>query len=328
LPAHVLWFKIAQCIHRYYPLDRSKYLQLAERTIVARGIPLTGEEIIDFASKYGLLPFEKYGTVKKTLQARIAEDISRNRNQSRFIRTGIGTYFLRHLANQQTIYGRIRWSPERIARQKPEHPHRILCVPKTSIGSIGPRASWDSIRPILANGVYQYQSEIEDSLIPVIGCVALTWGEKVFSYRIGVHTHFTETQGKSTVLLRKYLDEFDLDLFETDGIGATSCVARAVLPVLSSGRRSRLESGRLRPLEKVQFYQVSGLLKGKLAYLSSSRERLMLGSVIDLSGAYSNLPDTHRRLELNDPKWIGQLYADQFITDPDCKLILRNGSVG
>ena len=106
-------------------VEESKYLTLAERMISAWGIPLTGSQIIDFASEYQMFPYKSYDTIVKTLQARIAEDIARYRNRSRFIRTGIGTYFLRTLVGKPTIYGEVRWSAARAPREKPEHPHEL-----------------------------------------------------------------------------------------------------------------------------------------------------------------------------------------------------------
>lgn len=308
-------------------MERSKYLQLAEKTILARGVPLTGTQIIDFAKKYDLLPFESYGTVKKTLQARIAEDISRYRTQSRFIRTGIGTYFLRQLADQETIFGRVQRSHERVHRKKPEHPHRILCVPRTLVNELSKASSWDAVREVLNYGQYQYQSEIPSALVPVVTGVALLWRGRVFSYRVGVHTHFNDTTGLTTVHLRKYLDEYDLDLFETDGSGATSSTARAALPVLAPGKRSRLENGRLRPSEEVRFYQVASLLENKQALPMPKCSGLLLSSDMDLSNIYDDVPETHRRLEINDPMWVDIHYANDLISDPQCTTVVRRSSL-
>lgn len=99
------------CIGRKVNLQGSKYLELAERIISARGTPLTGTQIINFANEHGVMPYENYDTVVKTLQARISEDIARYRKKSRFLRTGIGIYFLRRLAVQNTVFGEIKWSP-------------------------------------------------------------------------------------------------------------------------------------------------------------------------------------------------------------------------
>lgn len=291
--------------HGRSALEGSRYLDLAEKIISVRGVPLTGSQIIDFAEEYDALPFESYQTIVKTLQARIAEDIAKNRNKSQFFRTGIGKYFLRRLARNRTGYGNNDWLDVRGPRKKPEHPHRILTVPSALVPEHYYSAGWDEANRILEHGRYDYQSEIKSGFLPVITGAVLFWKRYYFSFRVGVHTHFEALAGSQCMFLRKFLDEFDLDLFETDGTGATSSTARAALPILAEGRRSRLEYGRLTGAETLQFYQVSGLLKDKAAHRSYRTNSLMLVSTVDLSSAFARVPATQRRLEINDPKWIG-----------------------
>ncbi len=298
-------------------MEESKYLALAERMISARGIPLTGSQIIDLASDYQMLPYQSYDTIVKTLQARIAEDIARNRNRSRFIRTGIGTYFLRSLVGKPTIYGEVRWSAHRAPREKPEHPHRILTIPRRSIGRSHFRLGWEEATKILEKGKYDYQSEIHKEYVPVVTAVALNWRKKFFTFNVGIHTHFEGISRKRSVLLRKFLDEFDLDLFETDGTGATSSTARATLPVIAHGRRTRLEAGKLTRIEELQFFQVASVITNKAAVFSDSTDCLLLISVIDLSNIYEMHPPTHRRLELNQAAWTSLGYLEDALDDED-----------
>jgi hypothetical protein len=298
-------------------VEESRYLVLAERMISARGIPLTGSQIIDFANDYQMLPYQSYDTVVKTLQARIAEDIARNRNRSRFIRTGIGTYFLRSLVGKPTIYGEVRWSAHRAPREKPEHPHRILTIPRGSIGRSHFRLGWEEATKILEKGKYDYQSEVGKEYVPVVTAVALNWRKEFFTFKVGIHTHFEDISGKRSVLVRKFLDEFDLDLFETDGTGATSSTARAALPVIAHGRRTRLEAGKLTRREELQFFQVAGVLSKKAVVFSGSTDCLLLISVIDLTNIYEMHPPTHRRLELNQAAWTALDYLEETLDDED-----------
>ncbi len=297
--------------------EGSRYLNLAEKIISARGIPLTGSQIIDFAEEYDALPFESYQTIVKTLQARISEDIAGQRNKSRFVRTGIGRYFLRRLAIGRVGYGGDNWLKDRGPRRKPDHPHRILTVPAALVPNGYHTSGWDAVNRVLEQGRYDYYSEIQTGFLPVITSVALAWRLRYFSFRVGVHTHFAELSGQRTIFLRKFLDEFDLDLFETDGTGATASMARAALPVLAEGRRSRLEAGRLSKREKVQFYQVSGLLENKSVLKSDSTNSLMLTGTIDLTPAFDHIPLTQRRLELNNPEWFGPKSLKPLIQDQD-----------
>ena len=285
-------------------MEGSRYLDLAERIISVRGVPLTGAQIIDFAEEYNALPFDSYHTIVKTLQARIAEDIAKYRNKSRFVRMGIGVYFLRRLAGEDGRIGFKPWLKPYYTRKKPEHPHRILTVPRELVSNQYVSSGWRSVYEILKKGKYDYQSEIESDYLPVVTGVTLRWRSQHLFFRVGVHTHFRSLTGCHSILLRKYVDEFDLDLFETDGTGATSSTARAALPILTPGRRSRLENGRLRESERVRFYQVADLLKNKMVTFSRGTGSLTLISTIDLGTVYASLPKTQRRLEINDADWI------------------------
>lgn len=284
-------------------MEGSLYLDLAEKIISVRGVPLTGAQIIDFAEEYNVLPYENYNTIVKTLQARIAEDITKHRNKSRFIRMGIGVYFLRRLAGEGSRTGYKPWLKPHYSRKKPEHPHRILTVPRGLVLSQFNSSGWQGVTEILKLGKYDYQSEMENGYLPVVTGVALRWRHQYLRFRVGVHTHFGSLTGCHSILLRKYVDEFDLDLFETDGTGATASTARAALPVLAPGRRSRLENGRLSAGEWVRFYQVADLLKDKMATFSRSTGSLTLISTIDLTSMCTHLPNTQRRLEINHADW-------------------------
>jgi hypothetical protein len=304
-------------------LDGSKYLDIAEKAIMARGTPLTGPQIIDFAETYDFLPYESYQTIVKTLQARLAEDISSNRANSRFVRTGIGRYYLRRLTSKSSVFGPIKWSHPRKPRRKPDHPNRILTVPREMAPRSGVVRAWNDVQSLLEAGRYDYQSEILADYIPVVCAVSLVWRKQIFSFKIGIHTHFTKLSGMQTVLIRKFLDEFDLDLFESDGTGATSATARAALPTLNKGPRARLENGKLSREEYLSFYQIADLLRYRAAYASDVSAALMMCSTIDLSEVYSSPPETQRRLEINASSW--DLWTDPFRLeiDADARSYLR-----
>ena len=306
-------------------VEGSKYLALAERMISARGIPLTGNQIIDLANEFQLLPYQRYETIVKTLQARISEDIAQNKTRSRFIRTGIGTYFLRNLVGKPTIFGEVRWLKDRAPREKPDHPHRILTVPRNVVGRSRQHLGWEEAARLLEHGIYDYQSEIKHEHVPVVTAVALKWREEFYSFNVGVHTHFEGVSGRTSILLRKFLDEFDLDLFETDGTGATSSSIRAAFPVIAEGRRARLETGKLTRHEKLHFYQVANLLSCKSSVFSEATDCVLLISTIDLSSLYDRPPRTHRRLELNQAKWKPAYLLEETLTDADCRPALLFG---
>jgi hypothetical protein len=305
-------------------LEGSKYLDLAERMIAIRGIPLTGMQIIELAANQQVLPFDRYGTIVKTLQARIAEDIAKHRTRSRFVRTSIGTYFLRDFLDQSTIFGRVNMRIPRLARAKPEHPHRILFLPDASLIDQTNINEWSVVESLLLHGQYFYQFEAPKKSIPIVTSIILRWRGLTLTYTVGVHTHFTKLVGRRSFMIRKFLDEFDLDLFETDGTGATSSSARTLLPVLNDGRRSRLEAGKLTEPEKLQFFQVSEMLQEKRASYCEFTNTFIISSVVDVSSLYNSIPQTIRRLELNSAGWLPNILLSEAITDEESLRLLPN----
>lgn len=200
-------------------------------------------------------------------------------------------------------------------------------MPRAAFGSDSIIKNWGDARRILGQGRYDYQSEIRSGYAPVVTGVVLMWEHKVYSFHVGAHTHFESIVGEKSIMLRKFLDEFDLDLFETDGTGITSSTARTALPVLSEGRRARLENGKLSKAERIQFFQVSALLTNKFARWSGSTNCFVLMSAIDLSTIYSTLPKTQRRMELNCASWRDVQSIRSTICDDDSLNFLSSTNI-
>ena len=71
------------------------YLQVAQTVLRSARRPMSARAILDVAYKAGVVPTHLYGkTQKKTLQARLSEDILRRREASAFYRTEPGQFFL------------------------------------------------------------------------------------------------------------------------------------------------------------------------------------------------------------------------------------------
>lgn len=74
----------------------NSYLQLAEAVLKRTSQPLSASEILDAGYRLQLVPEHLFGkTQHKTLQARLAEDLLRNRASTVFARTGPGRFVLR-----------------------------------------------------------------------------------------------------------------------------------------------------------------------------------------------------------------------------------------
>lgn len=80
------------------------YLDIAAMVLRAERRPLSSHAILATAHRAGLVPPNLYGKAQhKTLGARIAEDIVKHREQSRFFRTAPGRYFLREFLNDLSL---------------------------------------------------------------------------------------------------------------------------------------------------------------------------------------------------------------------------------
>jgi len=85
------------------------YLEIARAVLKSSRQPLSAREILKVAHQMQLVPRDLYGrTQHKTLQARLASDILKNRSKSDFFRTSPGRFFLRMFQLDRTLPGRYR----------------------------------------------------------------------------------------------------------------------------------------------------------------------------------------------------------------------------
>lgn len=80
----------------------NSYLDLAEDVILFEKRPLSSKEIIGLAFSLDIMPKHLFGkTLHKTLQARLSEDILKNKQESKFLRVARGKFYLRSLNAEQ-----------------------------------------------------------------------------------------------------------------------------------------------------------------------------------------------------------------------------------
>lgn len=85
------------------------YLKIAREVLRSSRQPLSARQILRTAHQLQLVPRGLYGrTQQKTMQARLASDILRNRSSSEFYRTGPGRFFLRALQSDRGTPHRYR----------------------------------------------------------------------------------------------------------------------------------------------------------------------------------------------------------------------------
>ena len=112
----------------------SSYLTIASKVLREARQPLSATQILRAAYDLQIVPRDLYGkTQHKTLQARIAEDILRNRGQSEFVRTERGRFFLRSLFGDPTVSRRFKGeylAPNRSDQLKRFH---VACIRRDAL---------------------------------------------------------------------------------------------------------------------------------------------------------------------------------------------------
>lgn len=205
------------------------YLEIAEHILTAQGRPMSAQQIIENARKYGLLPSRLSGaTMEKTLQARIAEDIFAHRNDSAFYRTAQGVYFLRAGADDVTLPPNLLSEFPTTQRHQSIGNQRVLHIQKdqyydeiTTIESI----IFDNI--ITSYNRYEYINNNIAGYAPVLVFCLILCGDHILTSRVGRYSFFSEIYGECTTGFRRFVDEFDIDLLDSDNAGISRASVRS-----------------------------------------------------------------------------------------------------
>lgn len=224
----------------------SRYLEIAYKVISVRGRPLTAQEILRDADRYGLLPENLTGeTMQKTLQARITEDLSDKRERSAFYRTGPGIYFLRELSDDTTLAHSETKEFKAPGRSRPPAEGRILCyTPQTIKTGVEVYSPTNLISFLESCGRYHKFDQIPDDAYTVGTFSVISKEGEFFQYLVGKHSQFSDAIGERSIGLRRYIDEFDRDLFSADDFGIDMSAAREVLRNISRTGIKSLEDDR------------------------------------------------------------------------------------
>ena len=259
------------------------YLEIAKYVLEARAKPLSAQEILADAQRYGLLPDRLSGaTMQKTLQARISEDIFRHRKKSSFYRTSLGTYYLRDLADDHTLPSKLLDEHRTHTRRRPQTDQRgdVLHVSAEGFQSLQSRQE----RLEQLHGIRNEYAPIgsgHDGFLAVSTISILRWRGRLFTHVVGRYSQIYKNIGARVIGLKRYVDEFDVDLIEKDSAGI----------FLSSLR----ESDRIVPeLER-------HIKERSLIGIIESSADLSFVVLVDIRSDWPG--ETRRRLDINRPEW-------------------------
>lgn len=220
------------------------YLQLAEEVLLTHGRPLTAQRILREAQRFGLMPTHLTGdTQQKTLQARISEDINKNKGESHFYRVGIGKYFLRDLASDPTLSARIKSEVAFSGRVESITKRRLLHTNRTDWGEVHePKKIRATIEGIGTSNSFQYAKfPLTDQLL--VGTFTVVFlRDSVLLHDLGKFSWFHGHQkgDGSSLGFRRYIDEYDDDIFSVMDLGIDFSSSREVLRNLALRESNRI----------------------------------------------------------------------------------------
>ncbi|MDZ4086946.1 MAG: winged helix-turn-helix domain-containing protein [Tabrizicola sp.] len=296
----------------------SRYLEVARKVISVRGRPLTAQEILHDAARYGLMPADLSGeTMHKTLQARITEDISEHRDHSAFYRTGPGIYFLRELSDDPTLSPDVRREFSSPGRTRPPSQGRVLhYLPAMPSHGLESTSAAELVKLLKKSGRYSSMDQLPEGAIRIGTFSIIRQKDAYFTYSLGKHSPFSEDIGKFSIGLRRYIDEFDRDLFSADDFGIDMSAAREVLRNLSEKGTSTIRDERF----------LRSMLRPQRCIIDHSFGDAWFILEIEAKGDISPLSQPIRRLDITKPKWQPTTQIDLTELDRVSRGYLSTGS--
>lgn len=160
--------------------------------------------------------------MEKTLQARIAEDIFKRRGRSQFYRTSQGVYYLRSQAERSDLPKDVLSEHNTRHRLQRTTQHRILHIPTNCTKGSLP----DITSEIARRGTYRFIDSDSSELSPVMTFLVVRFDGRLLSYSYSRFSMYYKYVSLRTIGFRRFVDEFDLDLFDDNDSGLLRCTSR------------------------------------------------------------------------------------------------------
>jgi hypothetical protein len=222
------------------------YLWAADTVLRKQKRPLHASEIVSYAQEQGLFSDEMHSrTPQKSMQARLSLDILNKGEQSLFVRTGPGAFYLREfLARNASIppneglnAGEATSPKSYIASRRAPMAatERVLAIPRPHYESIltfqGLKRDDGALVHDLVNGPVRYmpRTEVEsiDDFKQVITYVLVTYGAKVLSFRRGTFNRPAAfLRGCLCIGFGGHVAESDLSIFSCADAGVRANAVR------------------------------------------------------------------------------------------------------
>ncbi|MBS87897.1 MAG: hypothetical protein CMN64_08460 [Sphingobium sp.] len=232
--------------------SNNSYLTIARMVLQAVRRPLTPRQIMLEAYKSGFVPEHLHGrTQHKTLQARLSEDILRERDRSAFFRTAPGKFFLREFISDEQLPVQFR-TPIVARRRIRDLPKKgILALKKIAVEHIlrDKDLSEHEFQVLVRSHQTHYLQniqEIRSDDILVWSFVIVARGNQILSYRQGQYREGRDAfRQKRCIGFYNLVTGNDLTLFDQDDHGILGSGIKAVsmdldLPIQSMEDAARM----------------------------------------------------------------------------------------
>ncbi|WP_157179869.1 HTH domain-containing protein [Rhizobium sp. CCGE 510] len=234
------------------------YLWVAETVLRKHKRPLTARALVDYGLEDELFPAVGLShTPQKSMQARLSIDILNNEN-SPFVRTGRGRFFLREFLQPQgrddpkalKIYQAERRAPTPSAEM-------VLCVPREvykrflnyqGVGNIGQSSPLDALASHELVYMPRSEAETNDAYKQVITYTVIQYQSKILSFRRGLYNRAAKfLRGAQCVGFGGHVTDDDRDLFSFSDLGIRQNAAREISEelMLPHSRRPAIDLGSL-----------------------------------------------------------------------------------
>jgi predicted NUDIX family phosphoesterase len=220
------------------------YLWAAEAVLRKHRRPLRAPEIVSYAQEHGLFSDEMHSrTPQKSMQARLSLDILNKGDQSLFVRTGRGAFYLREfladpvpLVDELGVATPTRPTPYAAPRRAPMRATEcVLAIPRSHYESLltfqGLKCDEGALAHALVNGPVRHiprtEAESIDDYKQVITYVLVTHGAKVLSFRRGTFNRAAAfLRGSLCIGFGGHVAESDLSIFSFADAGVRANAAR------------------------------------------------------------------------------------------------------
>ncbi|SFC59151.1 HB1, ASXL, restriction endonuclease HTH domain [Bosea sp. CRIB-10] len=282
------------------------YLEIAEIVLRAAKRPLSPKAIVEIAYRAGIVPSHLFGKAQhKTLQARLSEDILKQKLESKFFRTNPGVFFLSEFRSDPQIPSEFKDPFHARRRTRDLVKSSTLAVTRKFVESNIPNnLNWsDFLASARSSDAIRYveaRTDFDDLYI-VWAFSVVRRDKDILSYRIGKYRDDRDSfSNRRSIGFSESVSFDNASLFSHD-FGIAECGLDAVLTDLDLSR-SVFVGGERPEAPEVLFYMA---VVGSQPVLIFVMEWLC--------------PDwfepTTRRLSLNELRWIDSTHIPNDISD-------------